>query len=268
MPVRKAGRSTVTLTTDFGTSDHFVGVMKGVILSICPDAAIVDISHDIQPFGIAQGAFLIAQAWRWFPAGTVHVVIVDPGVGSARRPVLMEAAGHRFIAPDNGVLAMVANEVEGVVVREITNRKLWLPEVSRTFHGRDIFAPSAAHLAAGRRPSSVGSAINDYHKSDFYRPQRTGRRIWTGAVLHADRFGNLITNFHLRDYPELRKRPFTLTAGTAVIEALLGTYADASLGEIFALEGSSGYVEISVREASAARALGLVAGSPLELVTT
>ena len=268
MPGRKGGPPVITLTTDFGTSDHFVGVMKGVILGICPEAAIVDISHEVAPFQIQQGAFLIAQAWRWFPKGSVHVVIVDPGVGSSRRPVLMEAGGHRFIAPDNGVLAMVANNVEKLAVREITNTKLWLPAVSRTFHGRDVFAPSAAHLAAGRRPASFGKVIDDYHKSDFCKPQRTGRRIWSGAVLHVDRFGNLIANFHLRDFPDIRKRPFTLTAGTAVIEVLLGTYADASPGEIFALEGSSGFVEISARESSAARALGLTSGSPLELVTT
>src|SRR3954463_16396750 len=138
----------VTLTTDFGTRDHFVGVMKGVIRSICPGAHVTDISHEVQPFEIAEGAFLISQAYRYFPPKTVHVVVVDPGVGSARRPILVEAAGQFFVAPDNGGFSMIYSAAK-CRVRHVTNERYFLPQVSRTFHGRDIFAPVAAHLAAG-----------------------------------------------------------------------------------------------------------------------
>src|SRR5690242_2549854 len=149
MAARRTAKPILTLTTDFGLSDHFVGTMKGVILGICPEAQIVDISHDITPFEIGEGAYMIAQAYRYFPKKTVHVVVVDPGVGTARRAVLMEAAGQYFVAPDNGVLAMVQSREEGAKFRVITNAKYFLKEVSTTFHGRDIFAPVAAHLAKG-----------------------------------------------------------------------------------------------------------------------
>src|SRR5437660_3729291 len=135
----------LTLTTDFGVSDHFVGVMKGVILSICPRAQVVDISHGVTPFEIAEGAYLIAQAYPYFPKKTVHVVVVDPGVGTSRRPILLEAAGQYFVAPDNGVLSMVLAREPGAKFRLISNAKYFLKQVSNTFHGRDIFAPAAAH---------------------------------------------------------------------------------------------------------------------------
>src|SRR5262245_47634357 len=154
----------LTLTTDFGLSDHYVGTMKGVILGICPEARIVDVSHDITPFEIGEGAYVIAQAYRYFPKKTVHVVVVDPGVGTARRPVLMEAAGQYFIAPDNGVLSMVQLRERGAKFRLVSNSKYFLPKVSTTFHGRDIFAPVAAHLAAGVPPVRIGKRIGDYFK--------------------------------------------------------------------------------------------------------
>src|SRR5271169_3934032 len=148
----------VTLTTDFGLSDHYVGVMKGVILGICPRAQLVDISHQVTPFQTGEGAYVIAQAYRYFPKKTVHLVVVDPGVGSARRPILMEAAGQYFVAPDNGVLSMVFSH-EKHKVRLIANERYFRKPVSHTFHGRDIFAPVAAHVAAGARPASVGKLI-------------------------------------------------------------------------------------------------------------
>src|ERR1700729_3126348 len=145
----------LTLTTDFGLSDHFVGVMKGVILGILPEVQLIDVSHGIQPYGIADGAFTIAQAYRYFPKKTVHVVVVDPGVGSARRPLLAEMAGQYFVAPDNGVLSMVLAR-EKRKVRHITNERYFLDPVSRTFHGRDIFSPVAAHLTTGVTPAQFG----------------------------------------------------------------------------------------------------------------
>jgi S-adenosyl-L-methionine hydrolase (adenosine-forming) len=254
----------VTLTTDFGLADHFVGTMKGVILGIAPDARIVDISHDVTPFDIAQDGLLLAQAWKYFPRGTVHVVVVDPGVGSARRPILMEAAGHRFVAPDNGVLSMVYSR-EKHTVRAITAQQYFLQPVSRTFHGRDVFAPVAAHLARGARPASFGPRIDDYLRQDFARPAPASERAWTGTVLHIDRFGNLITNFRLEEFPQLRERRFTLAVGRRAIKRLVGTYAECRRGELVLLEGSSGFLEISLDRAPAAAALGCGAGAPLKL---
>src|SRR5580704_11403223 len=183
----------LTLTTDFGASDHYVGAMKGVILSICPHAQIVDICHDVTPFQIAEGAYVIAQAFECFPKKTVHVVVVDPGVGTARRPILVEAAGQFFIGPDNGVLSMVYSQQKHKV-RLIENDTYFRQPVSATFHGRDIFAPVAAHLAAGVVPARMGKLIKDYLQPDFLNPQRTGERTWTGRILKIDRFGNIVTN--------------------------------------------------------------------------
>jgi S-adenosyl-L-methionine hydrolase (adenosine-forming) len=195
-------RPILTLTTDFGASDHYVGAMKGVILSICPQAQIVDICHDVTPFQIAEGAYVIAQAYDCFPKKTVHVVVVDPGVGTERRPILVEAAGQYFVGPDNGVLSMVYSRGKHKV-RLIANDRYFRHPVSATFHGRDIFAPVAAHVAAGIQPSRIGKPIEDYLRPEFAQPRRSGERTWIGAILKIDRFGNVVTNFHVRDFPDL-----------------------------------------------------------------
>lgn len=255
----------LTLTTDFGLSDQYVGVMKGVILGICPGASIVDISHTVTPYEIAEGAFLLAQAYPHFPRGTVHVVVVDPGVGTSRRPILAEAAGQYFIAPDNGVLGLVYAREE-IKVRAVTAERYFRQPVSQTFHGRDIFAPVAAHLAACGRPARFGKRIADYlRRDDFARPLRTGKRIWTGAVLHIDHFGNVVTNFRLEDVPGLAERPFWMTLGPHRIDVLARNYAACPPGEPFLIVGSSGYLEISLHQASAARALGCAVGAPVEV---
>lgn len=264
MATSTSSRRIITLTTDFGTADHFVGVMKGVILGIAPDVRIIDITHEIPPFEIAQGAFLIAEASRWFSKKTIHVVVVDPGVGTARRPVLIEANDQYFIAPDNGVLAMVYADVPHKA-REITAAKILSRPVSRTFHGRDIFAPAAAWLAAGMRPASMGKQIDDHLKLAFQTPQRTARRVWSGTVLHIDRFGNLITNFRISEFEGVRTRPFQIAIGPGAISRLALTYADSDPGEPVVVEGSSGFLEISVNQSSAARALGCGVGAPVEL---
>jgi S-adenosyl-L-methionine hydrolase (adenosine-forming) len=257
-------RPILTLTTDFGTKDHFVGVMKGVILGICPEAHIIDISHEVQPFEISEGAYLIAQAYPHFPPKTIHVLVIDPGVGSARRPILVEAGGHYFIGPDNGAFAMVYSKTPHKI-RAITNEKYFLEPVSRTFHGRDVFSPCAAYLAKGARPSTFGKLIEDYLKPVFTEPQRIGKRVWQGTVLHIDRFGNLITNFHIDHFSDVRVRPFELAIGTRILRRLGLTYAEVDPGEVFAIVGSSGYVEVAVNQASAARALGCGVGAPCEL---
>ena len=188
-------RPVISLLTDFGSSDHYAGTMKGVMLDICPKAQLIDITHDIPAYAIAEAAFTLAQAWRYFPEGTVHLVVVDPGVGSSRRPIIAEAGGHFFVAPDNGVLTMVFDVVKNCRVREITASGFFRKPVSHTFHGRDIFAPVAARLARGITPARFGTRIQDPVRAGFSRPIQNGPKRWTGSVLKVDRFGNLVTNF-------------------------------------------------------------------------
>ena len=254
----------ITLTTDFGQADHFAGTVKGVILSIAPRARIVDITHEIAPFEVNEGAFVIAQAWRYFPKGAIHVVVVDPGVGSARRPILAEAAGHYFIAPDNGVLSMIYDTARHEV-RVISNPKLMRKEVSRTFHGRDVFAPAAAHLARGVPPARFGKTIRDYVRSFLIKPTRLSRTVWGGTILKVDRFGNLITNLHIDEFQDVKTRPVELRVGLVQVRRLALNYAETALGEVFAIVGSSGYLEVAANQASAAKVLGCGAGAPLEL---
>jgi len=257
-------RPIITLTTDFGLSDHFAGVMKGVILGIEPAAQVIDISHGVEPYAIADGAFTIAQTYRYFPKKTVHVVVVDPGVGSARRPLLAEMAGQFFVAPDNAVLSMIFAR-EQPKVRHITNESYFLHPLSRTFHGRDVFSPVAAHLASGVAPAKFGKRIEDYLRASFDQPAHTGKHTWTGSILKADRFGNLATNFHIDRFPAIRTHAFTLRAGRRAITRLALTFSECAPGDLFAIVGSSGYLEVAASQGSAAKALGCGAGSPIEL---
>jgi S-adenosylmethionine hydrolase len=238
--------------------------MKGVILGIQPAAQVIDISHGVQPYQIADGAFTIAQAYRYFPAKTIHVVVVDPGVGSARRPLLAEMAGQYFIAPDNGVLSMIFAR-EHPKVRHITNQRYFLKPVSRTFHGRDVFSPVAAHLAAGIPPAKFGKRIEDYIRASFDKPAQTGKHTWTGTILKVDHFGNLITNFHIDEFPTLRTHSFSLKAGRHAITRLALTFSDCPPGDLCAIVGSAGYLEVAASQGSAAELLGCGAGSPIEL---
>jgi S-adenosylmethionine hydrolase len=250
----------LTLTTDFGLSDHYVGAMKGVILSICPQAQIVDISHEVAAFATDEGAYIVSQAYRCFPERTVHMVVIDPGVGSARRPILAEAAGQFFVAPDNGVLSIIYSH-EKHKVRLISNEAYFRQPVSRTFHGRDIFAPVAAHLAIGVPPARFGKMIHDYLRPEFEKPQPTGNGNWSGRILKIDRFGNLITNFQEREFQALQEKSFSLTVGTSEVTRMARTYADAAPHELFVIAGSSGFLEISINQESAANRIGCQAGS-------
>lgn len=252
----------ITLLTDFGLADHFVGVVKGVILGICPEAGIVDITHQVKPFAIAEGGFLLAQSWRYFPKGTIHVAVVDPGVGSSRRAILAEVGGHLFVAPDNGLLSLVFAEEEGHSVREITAHRYFRQPVSQTFHGRDVFAPVAAHLAAGVPPAEFGKPIEDATRFPIARPVQTAPRNWTGSIVRIDRFGNLITNFKVEQFGP---KPFELIAGLSTVNRIETNYEAAGLGEIFVIAGSSGYYEIAAGQDSAARMLGCGVGAPVEL---
>jgi len=245
----------LTLTTDFGLSDHYVGSMKGVILGICPRAQIIDISHQVNAYAIAEGGFTIAQAYRYFPRGTVHVVVVDPGVGSPRRPILVEAAGQYFVAPDNGVLGMIFAR-EKHRVRVISNTRYFRHPVSQTFHGRDIFAPVAAHVAAGVAPSRIGKIIPDYVRPAFERPSQTGPRSWAGQILKVDHFGNIVTNFAADDFPALEE----LAIGGARARRLVRSYEEARARELVVIAGSSGYLEVSMKQGSAAKKIGCRSG--------
>jgi S-adenosylmethionine hydrolase len=254
----------ITLTTDFGTADHFVGTMKGVILSIAPRVRIVDITHEIAPYEIGEASFVLAQAWSYFPKGTIHVVVVDPGVGGARRPILATAEGHHFIAPDNGVLTMIYDTAPAKV-RVISNAKLMSKQLSRTFHGRDVFAPAAAHLARGVLPARFGKLIEDYTRWSLVKPVRLSRNVWTGSILKVDRFGNLITNLHIDEFPDVKTRPLELRVGVERVRRLALTYAETEIGEVFVIVGSSGYLEVAANQDSAAKTLGSGAGAPVEL---
>jgi len=257
-------RPILTLTTDFGLSDHYVAAMKGVVLAICPQAQIVDISHEVGAFAISEGAYTIAQAYGTFPKKTVHVVVVDPGVGSARRPILAEAGGQYFIAPDNGVLGMVLAR-ERHKVRLISREQYFHRPVSQTFHGRDIFSPVGAHIAGGVPPSRIGPLITDYLRPAFQAAQRTGKHTWVGQILKIDRFGNVITSFHVDEFPNLEQRAFSLMAGGYELSVMVRHYAEAVPGDLVVIVGSGGYLEISMNQGAAAERVACEAGAAVEL---
>src|SRR5271167_4363265 len=200
---RLARTAIITLTTDFGLNDHFIGAMKGVILEIAPEAQIIDISHAVQAFDILDGALTISQAYSYYPSGTVHMVIVDPGVGTARRPVILTGDRHLFVAPDNGVLSLIYDREERISVRHVTADHYFLLNRSNTFHARDVFAPVAAFLAKGVAPDRFGEEITDYVRFGAPRPKPVDERTLRGVVLKVDRFGNLITNITPQDAPRL-----------------------------------------------------------------
>jgi S-adenosyl-L-methionine hydrolase (adenosine-forming) len=245
-------RPVLTLTTDFGLADHYVSAMKGVILGIAPNAQIVDISHEVRPFAIEQGAYLIAQSFPYFPKNAVHVVVVDPGVGSSRRAIVIEAAGQYFVGPDNGVFSMVMAR-ERHRARAISNEKYFHHPVSRTFHGRDVFAPAAAHIASGVSAARIGRLISDPVSLDLSRPR----------VLHIDRFGNIVTSLRAQDFGA---RPrFVQIKSTRVTSAAVH-YSEFDPGALFTIEGSSGYIEISMNQGSAAERVGCHAGDDVNFV--
>ena len=255
----------ITLTTDFGSADPFVGAMKGVIASILPEAHIHDISHQVAPFDVLDGALVVAAASRYWPARTIHVVVVDPGVGTARRPLLASAGGQYFIAPDNGVLSLVFDREPEFRAWHITADHYFLHPVSRTFHGRDIFAPSAAWLARNWQPESFGPEIANAERLPLPQLEISGQAI-RGAVLRADRFGNLLLNLRPEDAPQLVPAArFRLRIGSAEITRLVAAFGEAPEGEPCLIEGSSGFFEIAVNRSSAARATGAGPGAPFTL---
>ncbi|HKS76594.1 MAG TPA: SAM-dependent chlorinase/fluorinase [Terriglobales bacterium] len=262
-------RPIVTLTTDFGTNDHFVGTMKGVILGIVPDAEIVDISHAVQPFDVLDGALTIAQAYSYFPTGTVHVVVVDPGVGTARRPIIASSEQHHFVAPDNGVLSLIYAREERMHVRHVSQQHYFLQPVCNTFHGRDVFAPVAAYLAKRVDGEKFGEIVTDFVRFNAPKPKPVDNRTMRGVVLKVDRFGNLITNLTPQDVPMLfqeNKPAFKIVVGKREICDIKSTYSEGEPGEVFGILGSMGYLEISTNRGSAAQVVGVGKGSDVNVV--
>ena len=234
------------------------------MLGIAPAIPLIDITHDISAFDIAGAAYTLSQTWHCFPKGTVHLVIVDPGVGSARRPILASIDGHYFVAPDNGVLGLVLEPAKSARVWEITASEYFRNPVSNTFHGRDIFAPVAAYLALGTSPDKFGQLIDDTFQPRTVKPVRTSRRVWAGEITTVDRFGNLITNFPSSEFLLIDQK-FTLQVGFQMLDRLFSSYSDAQSENPFVVHGSSGFLEVSVKEGDASLAIGVRVGSPLEL---
>jgi hypothetical protein len=259
----------VTFTTDFGLQDPFVGIMHGVVLSIHPETQIVDVCHAVPSFDVLDGAWTIAQSYRFFPPRSVHMVVVDPGVGSERRPILAETDNYIFIAPDNGVLSLVEAREPRFTVRHITADRYFLQPLSQTFHGRDIFAPVAGWLSKGVAPSDFGPEISDYARLPLPAVEPVAANSLRGAVLKVDKFGNLITNLSEQEVPALFAASLPkvelLIAGRT-ISHISRSYAEGGEAEIFAIVGSSGYLEIAARQASAAEKLQAGVGTPVGVV--
>jgi len=253
-------RPVIALLSDFGTRDHYAGTMKGVALGICPDATLVDISHDVPAHDVLAGALELAASYRYFPAGTVFLVVVDPGVGSTRRGIAADAGDYKFVAPDNGVLTVVLDEHPPRRVVELTERKYARPTVSRTFEGRDRFAPAAAWLAKGIELTAMGRPAGAIARLEVPHPRVADDEI-EGQVLRVDRFGNLITNIDRKAFEKLSGTPLDIRVGARQVSKVVSTYADASAGEVCALFGSTDHLEIAANGASAADELGVGRGA-------
>jgi S-adenosylmethionine hydrolase len=261
-------RPLIALLTDFGMRDHYAGTMKGVALGVCPDATLIDITHDIAPHDVVSGALELAASYRYFPAATVFLVVVDPGVGSARRGIAAEAGDYRFVAPDNGVLSVVLDEVPPKRVVELSERRYARPTVSRTFEGRDRFAPAAGWLAKGLELTALGRPAGALHRLDLPHPQVSADAI-AGEVLRVDRFGNLVTNIDRKMFEKIASSdPLTIRLGDRQISKIVSTYADASPGELCALFGSSDHLEIAANGGSAASALAAGRGAVVHVSRT
>lgn len=247
----KSRRAVITLTTDFGAFDYFVGAVKGAILSVNPLAVIADITHEIPPQDIEAAAFTLLASYQTFPAETIHVAVVDPGVGSARRPIVVKAGGQFFVGPDNGIFTYVYDREESHEVFHITAEKYFRPSPSSTFHGRDIFAPVAAALSNGVKPGELGSLITDEVRlKGSLKPEVLKNGDIKGGIIHIDRFGNCITNI-TRDDVDRMKHP-TLRIKRKTISTFRDFYGSASPNTLFAIWGSAGFLEISMNGASAA----------------
>ena len=261
-------RPIVAFLSDFGTRDHYAGTVKGVVLGVCPDATLVDIGHDIPAHDVLAGALELAACYRYFPAATIFLAVVDPGVGSSRRGIAADCGDYKFVAPDNGVLSAVFRDTPPRKVVELTERKYARPTVSRTFEGRDRFAPAAGWLARGIALMSLGRSITNYHVIDLPQPVVAPRAI-TGEIVRVDRFGNLISNIDHRSFAELADTgTVKIAVGDRDIPRLVATYAEAPAGELCALFGSTDHLEIAVNAGDAAGTLRLGRGARVTVRAT
>jgi hypothetical protein len=256
----------ITLTTDFGLRDPYVAEMKATILGIYPTATIVDITHEVEKFNVRTGAFILASTANYFPEGTIHVAVVDPGVGTSRRSVIIQTKRDIYVGPDNGLLMLAAKKQEIVRTAQIANPKFMLPKISDTFHGRDIFAPAAAHLATGVPLAEFGPIICDIAEPDFAKINTDGSAV-IGEVLHIDGFGNIITNI---GDPEIRsanlEKEISVEIGNQRLKLRISkNYGENKIHELLALVGSQGYLEIAVNQGNAAKMLGVRPGDKLRI---
>ena len=257
----------ITLTTDFGTRDSYVATMKGVIYQICRAATVVDLTHQIHPQDLTEASLVLESCYRFFPAGTIHVVVVDPGVGTRRRAILVDTPEHIFIGPDNGVFSRIYSSQAPCEVREIVREEFLMPEISDTFHGRDIFCPVAARLAQGVHPSEVGPIVVDPVRRDPPQPIAWQEQL-TGEVIHVDSFGNIITNISREVFESItRGRRFRIVTNGKMIDRLSRTYQDVPPGKALALFGSLDMLEIATHGGRADRQIGAGKGDPVQVLT-
>jgi len=259
----------ITLLTDFGSQDEYVGVMKGVILSANPLASIVDLTHEIPSGAVEQAGWVLSWAVQYFPQGTVHVGVVDPGVGSSRRILLVQADGQFFLAPDNGLLSLILKQAKHSKVWAVTNRKFALKPVSQTFHGRDLFAPAAAQLSLGLDPAKLGPVLKRWKQLDFPKARkRAGGKI-QGEVIWVDRFGNAVTNIpeRMMGGSAKRKTQFQFAIRGRLLRGMQSHYRAVAPGIALAIVGSRQLIEIAVSEGSAAQVLSLQVGDSVEMTT-
>jgi S-adenosyl-L-methionine hydrolase (adenosine-forming) len=258
-------RPVIALLSDFGTRDHYAGTMKGVMLSICPDVTLIDITHDVPVHDVLDGALQLAAACRYFPPHTIFLAVVDPGVGSARRGIAAESGDYRFVAPDNGVLTLALREFAPKRVVELTERRYARPTVSRTFEGRDRFAPAAAWLAKGIQLTALGRPIPDYQRLDIPAPEVTDEAV-RGVVLRVDRFGNVVTNIDRRTFEAaIRGRAVRILINGHQVDQIVATYAEIPPRGVCGLFGSTDHLELAANAASAAEQLGVARGAIVEV---
>ena len=261
----------ITFTSDFGRREHYVGAVHGAILCICPRARIVDISHELTPHGILEGAFALLGAYSYYPANTVHLAVIDPGVGSMRRGIIVCTDRYRLVGPDNGIFSLIYQREKVRKVISIESEAYFRKPVSPTFHGRDIFGPVAAWLACGTDVSEFGPELQDYRRIALPSPRKLGETRLEGAILEIDRFGNAITNVSPEDIRSALPggaQPRSFFVGGQEITAHYRYYAEAEGDEVFFLLGSSGYYEIATRGKSAARLLNVARGAKVEVEMT
>lgn len=251
----------ITLTSDFGLTDSYVAEMKGVILSINPNATLIDVTHEIQKFNVRMGAFVLASVASYFPKGTIHLAVIDPGVGTERRAIVIQTKQGYFVGPDNGVLILAAQQQGIEHIYELSNPKYMRSELSSTFHGRDVFAPVAAHLDKGVDPSEFGPKVTDAVKPEFVSIKQSNGSF-LGEVLHIDGFGNIITNVNQTLVPTAEKAIVQLPA-TRIEIKFAKTYAQAKPEEPIVLIGSHGFMEIALNQASAAEKLHVKTGDKI-----